>query len=155
MRRLRGQKGSQLAEFGPALGIFILLIVFPLINFAYVGSGYGAAWFLNHRLVREMALTNPKDSQAVKAAEDRVGESWAGSPLAGIIGITPSNYSTKVTNRDLTYTPSENPSFVRLTTDVKVKPMVPMQVFANVPGLGADMTFSFTEEQPLEEKGLD
>jgi hypothetical protein len=155
MRQVRRQRGSQLAEFGPALGIFILLIVFPLINFAYIGSAYGAAWFLNHRLVRELALTNPKDSPAITAAQDRVGQSWAETGLASIIGITPSNYNTKVTNKDLTYTPAVDPNFVRLTTDVKVKPLVPMQAFAEIPGLGADMTFSFTEEVPLEEKGLD
>lgn len=155
MRQSRGQKGSQLAEFGPALGIFILLIVFPLINCVYIGCAYGAGWFLNHTIVRELALTNPKDSQAVQAAEDRIGASWANTGLASIIGITPSNYSAKVTNRDLVYTPNQDPDFVRLTSEVKVKPLVPMQAFASVPGLGADMTFSYTEEQPLEERGLD
>ncbi|MBX9877212.1 MAG: hypothetical protein K2Y22_02030 [Candidatus Obscuribacterales bacterium] len=155
MRNGRGQRGSQLAEFGPAMGIFILLIVFPLINFAYIGCAYGASWFLNHIMVRELALTNPKDKDAVEAAEDRIGQNWANTGLASLIGITPANYSTKVTNKDLTYTPSQNPDFVRLTSEVKVKPLVPMQAFADVPGLGADLTFSFTEEQPLEEKGLD
>ncbi len=155
MRRRRGENGSQIAEFGPALALFVLLIIFPLINFAYIACAYGSSWFLNHRIVRELALTNPNDQQAVQAAESRVGESWATTGLAGLMGITQSNYSEKVANKDLTYTPKVNPSFVRLTSDVKVRPLLTIPAFAGVPGLGADMTFSFTEEQPLEEKGLD
>lgn len=155
MRRRRGENGSQIAEFGPALALFILLIIFPLINLAYVACAYGSSWFLNHRIVRELALTNPNDEKAVQAAESRVGESWASTGIAGLIGITQSNYSEKVTNKDLTYTPTTNPNFVSLTSEVKVRPLFLMPAFASVPGLGADMTFVFTEEQPLEEKGLD
>lgn len=155
MAKARRKTGSQLAEFGPALAIFVLLIVFPLINFAYIGCAYGSSWFLNHTLVRELAMTNPKDTKAVTDAQDRVGQSWAKTGLASIIGITPSNYNEKVTNKDLTYTPAVNPNFVRLTSDVKVRPLLTMPAFASVPGLGTDVIFSFTEEQPLEEKGLD
>jgi hypothetical protein len=153
----RNGKGSQIAEFAPVLTFFLLFIVFPVINLIYLGSAFGSAWYLNHFTVRELTLTNPTATGAATDAENRVVDAWLNTGLSHWIGVNTSNVQKKVQNTNLTYTPTVNPNFVALTTSVTVTPFFRMAVpgLSSIPGIGQDVTFSFTEQEPLEEKGQD
>jgi hypothetical protein len=152
----RSTKGNQIAELGPALIIILIVVLFPLINLIYLAAGYASAWYLNHLVVREIAMINPNNDDQVIDEENSITSNWANNGVAHFIGIYPDNYQTKVSHATPVYTPSKtNPELVRLTTTVTVRPLFYIPFFKDLPGVGKDMVFAISEERPQEDKGKD
>jgi hypothetical protein len=152
----RPMSGSQIAELGPALIIILVVVLFPMINLIYLAAGYASAWYLNHLVVREIAMINPNNDAQVTDQENSITSNWANNGVANFIGIYSHNYQTKVSHGTPVYTPSKtNPELVRLTTTVTVRPLFYISLLKDIPGVGKDMVFAISEERPQEDKGKD
>jgi hypothetical protein len=55
MIRIRSRRGSQLAEFGPVLYVFLLMILFPLINLLGYACGQATGWLIAQNCVSRAA----------------------------------------------------------------------------------------------------
>ncbi len=60
MKRHRN-RGSAIAEFGPALFILVVLIIFPLIMMLVIGGQYAFGWYHNHLITNELAVRKGSD----------------------------------------------------------------------------------------------
>jgi hypothetical protein len=146
-RWARGKAGSTITETGPALFILFLLVLFPMIDFLYLGVAYGISWYLNHLEVRELALRRPEQSSQALADVDNA---FLSQGLGKFVGLT----AETVAHPDGPQR-SGDPLTVRLTTTTTVKPFLSIPFFFSVPGLNAPMTFSMTSSRLQEELGQD
>ncbi|HEY9789913.1 MAG TPA: hypothetical protein V6D22_05925 [Candidatus Obscuribacterales bacterium] len=154
---IRKSRGGAIAETGPALLLLIALIIVPVMDLLYMGLAYGFAWFLHNSEIRELAVNPPNVAQSQtflnKVDNDFVTSSFG---FASFLGINAGSMSTKIQHANPTYTapvPPNTQGSVTLTTKVTVRPWLYIPFFVQVPGITADMVFSFTSEKPQEENG--
>jgi hypothetical protein len=154
---IRQSRGGAIAETGPALLLLIALIIVPVMDLLYMGVAFGFAWFLHSAEIRELAVRPPDVSQSQaflsKVDNDFVNKSFG---FANFLGINSGTMSTKIQHPNPTYVLPVPPNLqgsVTLTTKVTVRPWLYIPFFIQVPGITADMVFSFTSDKPQEENG--
>lgn len=155
-RVCRSFRGSAISEFGAAIFLLLVIILFPLINLIYLGAGYAASWYLNNLEVRELAVRNPAQAQTVLTEVD---QTWASSGLARFVGagLNDVTHPGGVLYDPSSSDPTDTQAFVKLTTQVTVKPFLhlALPLFQDIPGIGAPIKFAFVDRRPQEEKGRD
>jgi hypothetical protein len=57
--KIRKNYGGQIAEFGPAIFILLVVIVFPMVDLVYLGAAWASGWYLNQIEAREVASSVP------------------------------------------------------------------------------------------------
>lgn len=171
-RLSRSQKGN-IAEFAPALGIFFLIILFPLINLVGIGCGATVVALLS-REAASAAGTSTTYQQAlteVKAVSDKMVSSGLGkfgklSPVGGYLGCGTDLFIVKTaiaTNQTQTFGPNapiagtvdpDAQLFSYSTVSVyNVGPFLPLgnlPFIGNVPGIGQPIPLKFITERSVE-----
>lgn len=129
------RRGSAIAEFGPAIFIFFVIIFFPLLAILGLGLQYACGWYLNHTTAREVAVT--RQSEWGTAITD-CRTQFEGSSLHNFIKGTYTGAATP--------DPGQPPS-VTVTTTATFKP------FISIPFVGITdrMTFTYVTTRPREE----
>lgn len=144
-RSCRG--GGQIAELAPAIFLILIVLVFPIVEFLYLGSAYCFGWYLNYLVVRETAQYAPNNIAGRDAAINAITSQWRN----GLGKFTGSN----ATNLAPIYQPNPTtPETVNVTTRVLVRPFVRVAFFDSVPGLGAPVLFVYNGRATQEERGL-
>src|ERR1700677_955799 len=81
----RRRKGPALAEFGPAIFIILVVILYPMIDFLYMSTAYCYGCSCNHLVVRNVATTDPTNAAAVGTAVSNAVTAWANTCMAAYI----------------------------------------------------------------------
>jgi hypothetical protein len=160
-RRFRGQRGGQIAEFGPALLILLVVMFFPMIDLLYYGFAYGAAWYLHQLEVRAVSVSQPPFGPN----QTFDGRSFIPELAAKETAFLQSGLGKFLQIQDVfcqvTQLPDPaNPAVVGnsvLTNQFFVQAMIviPIPYFAGAPALnGGGAVFTYTTSVLQEEKGL-
>ena len=144
-RRNPRQRGSSIAEFGPALFFIFIFAVFPVIDIIALSFNYTACASLNDIQLRE-AVKLPK-SIATNPRGPVLGtipDKWMATVLGGASGFV----ERPLTKVD--YDPSSGNMYVQVSTTVTVRPFLNIPFFFKVPGLGAPATFTVSSSRLIE-----
>ncbi|CAN5572483.1 hypothetical protein BH10CYA1_BH10CYA1_21590 [soil metagenome] len=155
MKFYRNKKGgSGTVELAPALIVIFIVVLIPMLDLLYLGLAYAAGWYCNHLVVREVACRDPNGGSP-NAAAAAATSAWAGTGLAKFIGAG----TGQVTNTIKflppgTPSPGLPPASCFVSTQVTVKPFLPIPFFMQVEGLNKAVIFGYGAERPQEEKGI-
>lgn len=166
------KKNGSIAELGPALFIFFILIMFPLLDLSAIGVSYITAQILNWDLVRELSLVPEEASNRLDSSshEERLQqmadariEYWRNTGWGKFCGVdnaesAPPLPGTSLYNKNginCTYGIRNlavgSGRYLSVTTSLRVKPLISIPLMTNIPGLGASIPFSFSSEKLIEE----
>ena len=146
MRALRRQTGNAITETGPMLYVFFILIFFPLLDVLGIAAQYGAGWYLNHAVTRELACSRAQTADGGPVA-DAVENDFMHTGIGAFVGIN-------TITQQVAYPPqasSADPPTVRCTTIINAKPFIYVPLPFPVPGLNAPMDLQFTNVRPRED----
>jgi hypothetical protein len=146
----RGNHGSAIAEFGPALGILLICFFFPLLNMLVLGVSYCLCMVLNYNQAHEASLVHMNDAVTLNGPVCKdITDKW----LAGMGKFvrTEGYPQTIVSYRDGQTTGNVTDRIAVVQTSVVCQPTLSIPLFgANVPGLNAPMSFSISSESTME-----
>lgn len=174
LKRHRNGVGASMAEFGPALFVFFLFILFPLINLIALGTG-AATVYLVAKQAASKAGSSATFGQALVASEARAYEIESGGfgkfaklyPVGGFNGsgvdlfITETNIATNVSTQSGPNTPFvTNPvntdnnlySYDAVAT-YNVGPFMEMggiPFIGSIPGIGSAVQLTYTASENVE-----
>jgi hypothetical protein len=148
---LRKQKGSFIAELGPALGFLFIGIFFPLVDLVNIGFIYASGFTLNNLQTRQGALLPKSEAtDPTGAVMFTIPQDWKNSGIGKFVKMI-GDPQTKVTY--ITGIPESSgvqDMSVVVSTTITVQPFVNAQFIPDVPGLTAPFTFNFTSQAVLE-----
>lgn len=146
----RGNRGSAITEFGPALGILLICFFFPLLNMLILGVSYCLCMVLNYNQVHEASLVHMNDAVSLTGPVCKdITDQW----LAGMGKFVKSQGypHTVVSYRDGQTTGNVTDRIAVVQTTVVCHPMLSIPLLgATVPGLNAPMAFSLSSESTME-----
>jgi hypothetical protein len=145
-RRRRYGKGSALSEAGPAFFILFMFAIFPIIDFISFGVTYCACSNLNDLELREAARVPALQANATVAA---VEESWRSSSMGKLAAVV-SYPSVNVSYAAGPANANGEDKYISVATTFSVKPLLAIPIFAKVPGLGAEVTYTIVGRRLLE-----
>jgi hypothetical protein len=167
----RRRKGSAIAEFGPAVFIILIVIMYPMIDFLYMSVAYCYGWYCNHLVVRNVATADPTSGAAVGTAVSNAVTAWATTGMAAYVmgGLARTNPQNQVTfliidNSTQLVTgnsgvPAPAPSttssvgYAHVVTQITVYPFLPLPWLGGCQGINEPITFNYADQRPQEEKG--
>jgi hypothetical protein len=139
MRRQRSRSGSAIAETGPALFMFLILIFFPMLDVMGMAAQYACAWYHNHLMLQELPVRNKADG-AGNPVFAEIHSKFDQTGIAKFVGVT--NVTDVVTYQDAA---GGLPAMVRCTTTLEGKP------FISLPFLGFTATKFTTSGEACRE----
>lgn len=155
-KKMRSACGaSGISEFGPALGILLIAIFFPLVDLLSVAVSYGLCLVLNNNQVHEASLLPYQDASNPNGAVMKgIPEVWGNGmghfvKKVGPVITTVSYRAGQVSNDSGASKITDR--IVKVTTRVICSPFLPIPLpVSNVPGLNGPMTFTVAGERPME-----
>lgn len=171
--RDRSQSGAQMAEFAPALLIFFMIILFPLINLIMLATGAGTAYLAAKQCAsRAGTQATFTDARNVVVPESNTfvasgfGQFAKLAPIGGISGsgITLRIVSTPYGGGSSTINAANTPLAAAATPDTKtyeyrvdanfnIGPFMNLSAvpwIGGVPGLGPPVQMNFTATSSAE-----
>ncbi len=134
----RRQRGSAIAEMGPALFLLIVCAVFPIIDVIYGSLTYCACMAINDAEVREASKV--PSVQAFDTVSSILSD-WQATGLGQSIGFT------EQPTINISY---PNSQYVVVATRFSVKPLVPIPFFVGIPGLATPIAYTIADKKLLE-----
>jgi hypothetical protein len=149
--QIRNNKGSAIAETGPALLILFMFLFFPLIDVMTMGIDYVSTYTLNSVQLRE-AANLPKSQAADPAGQVKhnIPQQWKHSGMGAfvnVIGTPDTTVDYKTGESDSTGTQDR---YVVVTTKLTAQPFLTLPFPIPVPGMSAPMTFTIQTRRLLE-----
>lgn len=143
MLRRRRASGSAIMETGPALYVFLLLILFPMMDLLFIGVDFCGAWYLNHSVTRELALRKKPEWPTAIGEVQNSFRAGGIAPFMHIISDT--HVPTPIGN------PGDNERLrVQCRSTVVCAPFLQLPIPGSIPGLSGPASFTFTSERPRE-----
>jgi hypothetical protein len=146
------QRGSSIAEFGPAMMLLLLLMFFPFLDLLAVCFDYGVVALLNYNQTHEASLLPAEKANDPKGPVKKdIPDAWQHTGLATFVKVvgapnTTISYRNGQSNGDNT-----TEKIVIVNTTVVCSPLVFLPIpFVTAPGLNAPMKLSPTSERPME-----
>lgn len=151
-RYTRSTRGSALAEFGPALGILLFMLFFPLIDCLSLGASYASCMVLNYCQLREAAFCSKQEAESAKGpVRSGIPKSWKQEGLGQFVNIAkPVETLVSYVSESSTASTGIQDQYVQVTTTVVANPFLTVPLFPGIPGLGAPMTFRLSTERLVE-----
>ena len=170
-KKQRPSTGSAIAEFGPALFVIFILLVFPLIDLIGLTATYADCLYLNALLLRQASTEkvvvmdpsqtppvvslnqNAADIQKLQTDLTLVVTQWSnGFGKFASTGANPTfttsvNLSEGTVPQSVSSPPTE---YIHVLLTCQCNPVVSVPLPLSVPGLNAPITFSFNERSMLE-----
>jgi hypothetical protein len=161
--RRRKFKGSAIAEFAPALFVFVMVFFFPFLNMIGMAISYADCLYLNTLLLRQAALENvlvfdnTTTPPALKpdltcsthpnGSLNNLIKQWQMSGLGQFASTNKMPVQTCFI--DMTEgTP--NARFIHLNLLAECRPFLQIPFFIKVPGLNEPVTFKFSGRAVIE-----
>ena len=141
----RTEKGSSIAEFGPALFLLFFFALFPAIDLIGIGMSYLSCVALNDLQVRE-AVRVPK-SQAIDpkgTVQLAIPEKWRPTVLGGLGG------TIEPPTTEVSYIKGKRVMYVNVATTCTMNPILTIPFFVRVPGLGAPFVTTINHSRVIE-----
>jgi hypothetical protein len=168
-RRLRSDKGGQIAELPPALFLLLIVIFFPLVDLLYYCFAYGCTWYLHQLELRAVSVSVPPagqpaglpgfDGHQIQELQSKETE-FLNSGLGAFLQMHPADV---LECQVVQYPDPNNPTVVGtsvLTNRFRVRAMIyiPLPMFNNIPALDSlnrgNINFSYSSTTLQEERGL-
>ena len=147
----RNQKGSVLAEFGPALVILFFCLFFPMIDLLALGMSYCSCLSLNEVQVREAALEPQKLAQSADGAVIKtIPDQWVKSGLGQLANMQSNPQTTLSYHQGESTGNGVHDKYVTVTTHVLVRPLLTLPTGFKLPGLSAPVDFVVGTERLVE-----
>lgn len=158
-QRTRHIRGSTIAEFGPALFIFLIAAFFPLLSMLALVANYGAGFYLNYTAANAVARVKQSEGMSALADQD---QSFIASGIGKLLGLTKDAISHSLTYRDAQLTQPATtdqpaipavPARIEVSTTFTIKPFLNhiIPFIGKVPGLTSPVKFAYHTEIPREE----
>lgn len=146
---LRRKSGSAISEFGPALFLFLIFMLFPVIDVIAMGFAYFSACTLNDLQLREAARQPKTQVLSIDGlVQEAIPQKWKASSISILLAPT-TNINTLPT-----YKAGVGAVYLSLATTVSFRPLLPIPFLNGIPGLGAPLTLTITGNRPLEDPRL-
>ncbi len=161
--RSRHHNGSVIAEFGPAIFIFVMVVFFPFLNMVGMAISYADCLYLDTLLLRQAALenvlvldtsTNPATLQPdlacstdANGALNTIIKNWQQMGLGQFAST--STMPKQTCYIDLTEGTAKV-KFIHLDLLVQCKPFLQIPFFLQVPGINQPVTFKFSGRSVIE-----
>lgn len=141
--RIYRRRGSATVEFSVAIGILLLLLLFPGLDLLFMGFTYSTGYLLQAAQLRQAAMVK---KSAVDAEMNTIVDEWLKTGPGQYVNNGQAKPTTKVeykarTNGDYT---------VKVTTTVKSNSAISIPGLSSIPGLGAPIEYTFTGERLME-----
>jgi hypothetical protein len=146
LKALRGDGGSAITEFGPALLFLLLVGFFPLLDLAAIGLTYCSCSTLND-LQADKAKLLPR-SQAVDdggPVKLSVVSAWQKSGVGAFTKLS------SAPTTEISYVPISGEQHVVVATTCTANPFMAIPFIPGVPGISAPITFTMTAKRILED----
>ncbi len=152
-RQKRGRQGAQMAEFGPALFVLLILFFFPLLDLVSVCFAYGVIKVLNNNQVHEASLIPAEQAQDANVMVKKgIPEEWHESGLGKFVNVA-ARPTTEVSYRDgVGGEGSTTAKYVIVKTTVVCNPFifVPFPIL-KIPALNTPVPLNTVSERPMED----
>lgn len=141
----RRKKGSAIAEFGPAMFLFIVIIFFPMLDILGLAAAYCAGWYCNFMACRELSVRKQADETQVYAEVNAALFSSGIIPFIGVKSQADMVHSAQ-------YTPAAGgmQPMVTCTSNINAMPFISIPWWGSVPGMNAPMKFIISSSRPRE-----
>jgi hypothetical protein len=144
---MRSNQGNSLAEFGPALGILLLSIFFPLLDLIMMGFAYCQCMTLNSLQLQKAA------EMSAAAAQDPRGpvvaglpDAWAHTGMGSFVRLVQPPATA------IDYQPARgNDRYVIVSTTFSISPFLNIPIIPGVPALSAPATFTISGKRVVED----
>lgn len=123
MRSKRSRRGGAIAETGPALFMFLIMIFFPMLVVMGMAAQYACAWYHNHLMLSELPVRN-KVSANGDPVHTEIANKFDSTGVARFVGVT--NVTDVVSYQD-----AQNglPAMVRCTSTLEGRPFISLPYF--------------------------
>lgn len=153
--RKRRKKGSAIAEFGPALFLFIIIIFFPMLDMLGLLASYCMGYYCNFMACRELAVRKQAEAGAVITD---VNAALFQSGIVQFLGMKTHDDSASGSagSADLSHKAdfiagaNGMQPMVQCTTYVRATPFLSIPFWGSCPGLNAPMDFQIISQRPRE-----
>jgi hypothetical protein len=114
---MRRRRGNAIAETGPALFMFLIIIFFPLLDVMGIAAQFACGWYHNHLMLQELSVRHNDQGGTV---HNEIMAQFGATGLSKFAGITDINDA-------ITYSPKDNtgkPEFVTCVSTISGKPFI-------------------------------
>jgi hypothetical protein len=144
---MRSDEGSSLAEFGPALGILLLSVFFPLLDLIMVGFAYCQCMTLNSLQLQKAAELPAAAAQAPNGAVfQALPDAWQHTGLGAFVKLTEPP-TTAIAYQDA----RGRDRYVIVSTTFSVSPFLNIPIIPGIPALSAPATFTISGKRVVED----
>jgi hypothetical protein len=156
----RSRRGSAIAELGPALFVFLIIIFFPLMDLVGAAADYAFAYILHNAEVRYLSVRVPDDSKKeeyAQAADRETIKALLGYAKFCDISLGDESKPAKI-KHEVSYLKTDPVQVdvtneINVVTQVNFRPFLRIPFLGDVPGLSSDLPFRISTTRPQEEKG--
>jgi hypothetical protein len=150
-RQTRKNTGAVIAEFGPAVWVFILGFFFPLLVLISMVCSYGSLMVLNNLQVHEAALLPSGDAQDPSGSVmSIIPNNWKNDGLGRfvqLVGFPATSVTYKMGQIDQN---NVQDKIVQVVTTASISPLVFVPFGPSMPGLSAPVTFTLISDKLVE-----
>lgn len=155
--RFRSNSGSQIAEFGPAMFLLLILGFFPFLMILQLAFGYVGCWYLNCQQsdlaaqslrVRSGTFVN---QSSVQTDLDKLALDWPQTPLGKLSKVKTSTATISGPVDSGSSTSGYTTAYVQTTTTVQCSPLISIPFLNTVPGLGAPINYTISAQRIVED----
>jgi len=150
-RQTRKSTGAVIAEFGPAIWVFILGFFLPLLVLISMVCSYGSLMVLNNLQVHEAALLPASDAQDPSGSvRSIIPSNWKNDGLGRfvqLVGVLTTSVTYKMGQVDQNHVQDK---IVEVVTTASISPLVTVPFGPSMPGLSAPVTFTLTSDKLVE-----
>ena len=144
MKTRRQPSGSAILEFGPALWVLLILVIFPMVDLTAISMQYCCVWYLNHMVAQDLGSSDFSDWANTVQQTCKRFDNIGAAVFAKIVDV----------EQDYTNVPEDitngNPAFVIVTTKVDCTPFLTVPLPMAVPGLNSNMQLCATSTRMWE-----
>ncbi|MBY0356682.1 MAG: hypothetical protein K2W82_01665 [Candidatus Obscuribacterales bacterium] len=152
LMRTRKRRGAALAEFGPALFLFFIVIFFPLMDLFGLTAAYACGWYANFVCTRELSMRRINDSGIViNEVTAQFSPGGAAGGLARFVGV--GGQGGSITHAVVPPAAVGGQPVVTCSSQVTAVPFITVPFLgavAAIPGLTGPVTFTIQSQRPRE-----
>ena len=146
LRANRQQKGSVIAETGPAFFLLFIFFFFPMLDLISMPIFYCSCATLNDVQLRE--AVNLKKSMATDPSgpvKKNIPSTWSTLGVGKFVGLS------KPIVTDVSYSDGvESDIYVTVSTTITCRPFLTIPFFVGVPGMSTDQSYTISTKRLLE-----
>ena len=148
----RSWRGSALTEFGPAIGLILLFIFFPMLDLLSMLVSYGCCMVLNNAQTHEASLVHWNQAKSPAGpVRKAIPDGWKVSGFGKYVKVVGDVDTTVSYRKGENVADGVTDKIAMVSTTVTCSPFLPIPLpGANIPGLSGPMSFTISSERQME-----